>query len=232
MNGGHDLGGMHGLGRILVEENDPTFHADWERRAFALLWATFGTGKYTGDEFRHGIERIHPADYLTSRYYEHWLHTIERNLVAKGISRMKRWRTRPGTTWNTPTLPFPAGMTRKLLRPWPSWHRRVLRHAMRWKRNPASQWATGWSPATGIPPDTPVWQGTFVASTAWSTGCTAPTFCRTRTPPVLASTLSTVTRSGSMHRSSGETRPNGTRRSISTCGRAIFSRHEGCPSQG
>lgn len=84
MNGGHDLGGVHGLGRVLVEENEPTFHSEWERRVFGLLWATFGTGKYTVDEFRHGIERMHPADYLTSRYYEHWLHTMERNLVAKG----------------------------------------------------------------------------------------------------------------------------------------------------
>ena len=34
MNGGHDLGGMHGLGPIAPERDEPVFHADWERRAF------------------------------------------------------------------------------------------------------------------------------------------------------------------------------------------------------
>lgn len=84
MNDGHDLGGMHGLGRVEVEKDEPYFHSPWEKSVFGILWATFGTGKYNLDEFRHGIERMHPADYMTSRYYEHWLHTMERNLVAKG----------------------------------------------------------------------------------------------------------------------------------------------------
>jgi Nitrile hydratase beta subunit len=37
MNGIHDLGGMQGFGPIEREENEPVFHADWERRMFALL---------------------------------------------------------------------------------------------------------------------------------------------------------------------------------------------------
>ncbi len=34
MNGIHDLGGMHGLGPILNEENEPYFHHEWERGYF------------------------------------------------------------------------------------------------------------------------------------------------------------------------------------------------------
>ena len=32
MNGVHDMGGMHGLGLIASEQDEPVFHHDWERR--------------------------------------------------------------------------------------------------------------------------------------------------------------------------------------------------------
>ena len=34
MNGVHDLGGMHGMGPIPIEKNEPAFHEPWERRIF------------------------------------------------------------------------------------------------------------------------------------------------------------------------------------------------------
>ena len=39
MNGVHDLGGMHGMGPIDTDPNEPLFHAEWERRAFAITLA-------------------------------------------------------------------------------------------------------------------------------------------------------------------------------------------------
>ena len=89
MNGIHDLGGMHGLGPIAPETNEPVFHEDWERRVFGVMIATFAGGNYNVDEFRHGIERMKPADYLSTSYYEHWLHTIEANLIEKGVITRK-----------------------------------------------------------------------------------------------------------------------------------------------
>ena len=89
MNGIHDLGGMHGLGPIAAETNEPVFHADWERRVFGVMIATFAGGNFNVDEFRHGIERMNPADYLGTSYYEHWLHTIEANLIEKGVITRK-----------------------------------------------------------------------------------------------------------------------------------------------
>ena len=33
MNSIHDMGGMHGFGLIVVEKNEPVFHADWEEQS-------------------------------------------------------------------------------------------------------------------------------------------------------------------------------------------------------
>jgi nitrile hydratase subunit beta len=85
MNGVHDLGGMHGMGAINPEPNEPVFHEEWERRTFGVMMATFAGGHYNVDQFRHGIERMDPAEYLRSSYYEHWLHTVETLLVEKGV---------------------------------------------------------------------------------------------------------------------------------------------------
>lgn len=85
MNGVHDLGGMQGLGRVDVESNEPVFHDPWEKVVFGTFFATIGQGMYNLDEFRHGIEVMGPAHYLTSSYYEHWLATMEKNLVEKGV---------------------------------------------------------------------------------------------------------------------------------------------------
>ena len=37
------------------------------------------------DEFRHAIERIPPAQYLASSYYERWLAAAETLLVERGV---------------------------------------------------------------------------------------------------------------------------------------------------
>jgi nitrile hydratase len=84
MNGVHDLGGMHGMGPINPEPNEPVFHAPWERTVFGLFVTTFAGGHFNVDEFRHAIERMAPAEYLQSTYYEHWLHAIEGMLVERG----------------------------------------------------------------------------------------------------------------------------------------------------
>jgi nitrile hydratase subunit beta len=85
MNGIHDLGGMHGFGPVIREDNEPVFHEDWERHAFAVLILTMAGGQYTVDELRHSIERMDPAKYLSTSYYEHWLHSAEDLLDRKGV---------------------------------------------------------------------------------------------------------------------------------------------------
>ena len=83
MNGIHDLGGMDGFGPIEREADAPIFHADWERRAFALTLAMAYRGKWNIDLSRYTRERMDPADYLNTGYYEHWLFGLETLLVEK-----------------------------------------------------------------------------------------------------------------------------------------------------
>ena len=54
MNSIHDMGGMHGFGPIVVEDNEPVFHEDWEGRvyALALTWYPWARYKEWGS-FRH-----------------------------------------------------------------------------------------------------------------------------------------------------------------------------------
>jgi nitrile hydratase subunit beta len=85
MNGIHDLGGMHGFGSIMPESNEPVFHHDWEKMAFAMGWVALTHGLFNLDEARHALEQMNPADYLSTSYYEHWLYFLEKNLINKGI---------------------------------------------------------------------------------------------------------------------------------------------------
>ena len=69
MNGIHDMGGMHGFGRVQREENEPVFHAPWEGRVLGISRACSAQQLFNIDESRHGIERMSPVDYLASSYY-------------------------------------------------------------------------------------------------------------------------------------------------------------------
>ncbi len=81
----HDVGGMQGFGPVEQEADEPPFHADWEAHVFALNRALIGRGVYNLDEFRDALERMPPQQYLSSSYYEKWLHAVTTLLVEKGV---------------------------------------------------------------------------------------------------------------------------------------------------
>lgn len=87
MNGPHDMGGMHGFGPINPdpEDKEELFHAEWERRAFAVTLASGFLGKWSIDEARFARETMDPDRYLGASYYEKWLDASERLLVQKGL---------------------------------------------------------------------------------------------------------------------------------------------------
>ena len=85
MNGAHDLGGMHGFGPVNPESDEPVFHTQWERRCFALTLAMGAYGAWNLDATRYARETMPPGEYLTTSYYEHWLHGLERQLVDHGF---------------------------------------------------------------------------------------------------------------------------------------------------
>ncbi|MFV2093325.1 MAG: nitrile hydratase subunit beta [Hyphomicrobiales bacterium] len=87
MNGGHDLGGRHGLGPVDAEAGEPVFHDQWEGRAFAITVAMGATGQWTVDASRQARENQHPADYLRKSYYEIWLTGLQALLVEHGLLR-------------------------------------------------------------------------------------------------------------------------------------------------
>jgi hypothetical protein len=81
----NDVGGMQGFPAIVEELDEPPFHSDWEAHVFAMNRALIGAGVYNLDEFRDAVERMPPALYLSSSYYEKWLHAIQTLLVEKGV---------------------------------------------------------------------------------------------------------------------------------------------------
>jgi len=85
MNGIHDVGGMDGFGPVDTTEGEDTFHEAWEGRTYAGFVAGLGTGTFGIDEFRHAIERMPPADYLTATYYDRWLRAVTRLFVENGV---------------------------------------------------------------------------------------------------------------------------------------------------
>lgn len=85
MNGVHDMGGMHGMGNIQPEDNEPVFHARWEARLFAIVRAMGASGKWNIDASRHQRELIAPAEYLRMSYYEKWLAGLLELMVKKEL---------------------------------------------------------------------------------------------------------------------------------------------------
>jgi nitrile hydratase subunit beta len=85
MNGVHDMGGMHGMGPIRPESDEPVFHAAWEARVFAMVRAMGAWGRWNIDASRHQRELIPPAEYLRMSYYEKWLAGLLELMVKTGL---------------------------------------------------------------------------------------------------------------------------------------------------
>ena len=109
MNGGHDLGGMHGFGPVTPEPDEPVFHHGWERRAFALTLACGFLGRWNLDMSRHARERIPPPRYLDASYYEIWLEGLRTLLVERALLSAAELETgRPeGPPTDDPRVPGP-----------------------------------------------------------------------------------------------------------------------------
>jgi nitrile hydratase beta subunit len=86
MNGVHDMGGMHGMGPIRHELNEPVFHEPWEGRVYAMTRVVrAGGGRQNLDNSRHLLELLPPAEYLRMTYYERWYARLANLLVTNAI---------------------------------------------------------------------------------------------------------------------------------------------------
>jgi nitrile hydratase len=81
----HDMGGMHGFGRVEAEPDEPPFHERWEGRVFAMQRAVGFAGLWTIDAGRASLEALPPLDYLGSSYYRRWFLGLERRLLRHGL---------------------------------------------------------------------------------------------------------------------------------------------------
>ncbi|MDQ3549240.1 MAG: nitrile hydratase subunit beta, partial [Chloroflexota bacterium] len=106
---------MHGFGPVEPEANEPLFHAEWEARVRAMMYATVGR-VFNLDEFRYGIEQMPPADYLRSSYFERWLATVEYNLIEKGVLTSAELDARTALLQQQPDAELP--LTGSVERPW------------------------------------------------------------------------------------------------------------------
>ncbi len=108
MNGVHDMGGMHGMGPIEREKNEPVFHAAWEGRIYALTRVMrTGGGRWNLDASRHAIEVLPPAEYLRMSYYERWLARMVTQLMSTGAAtaaEIESGQPAPGSAKGTPAV--------------------------------------------------------------------------------------------------------------------------------
>ena len=85
MNGVHDMGGMHGFGKVEAEPDEPVFHAAWEGRVLAMQRAMTYTGEWNIDMSRAAQEKLPPQVYLSVSYYKRWALGLEQNLLGRGL---------------------------------------------------------------------------------------------------------------------------------------------------
>ena len=107
MNGVHDMGGMHGMGPVEHENNEPVFHARWEGRLFAMVRAMGVWGKWNIDASRHSREVIPAAEYLRMSYYEKWTTGLIELLVKSGLvtqAEIESGKRAKGSAKATPPL--------------------------------------------------------------------------------------------------------------------------------
>jgi nitrile hydratase len=85
VNGGQDLGGAQGFGPVAPEADEPVFHGEWEKRAFALTLAMAMPGQWNIDMSRFARENRNPAEYLTMSYYQLWFAGLETMLKERDL---------------------------------------------------------------------------------------------------------------------------------------------------
>ena len=114
MNGVHDMGGMHGMGPIQVEKDEPVFHEPWEGRLFALRRAMGAWRKWNIDVTRHEIELVAPAEYLRLSYYARQFVAFLPMLVKSGLvtqSEIESGIPAEGQSKATPALTVEKALT-------------------------------------------------------------------------------------------------------------------------
>jgi nitrile hydratase beta subunit len=119
MNGVHDMGGMHGMGPVRHEPNEPVFHEVWEGRVYAMTRVIRAAGgRQNIDNARYSLELLPPVDYLRMSYYERWFTRLVNQLVTNGIVTREELETSDPAAGSAKAVPrITAAMVPDLPRP-------------------------------------------------------------------------------------------------------------------
>ena len=79
-----DLGGLPRFGVVAPGPEGDLFHAEWERKAFALTLALVATGSWNIDQSRAARETV--PDNLKLSYFQIWLAALEKLLQERGLA--------------------------------------------------------------------------------------------------------------------------------------------------
>jgi nitrile hydratase len=102
------MAGMHGMGLLLPERDEPVFHHPWEARVQGLVRAMGAFGRWNIDASRHQRELIPAAEQLRMSYYERWLAGLTELLLRHGFvtaEELASGKAAPGGAKLTPALP-------------------------------------------------------------------------------------------------------------------------------
>jgi nitrile hydratase beta subunit len=109
MNGPQDVGGRHGFGPVVPEDESIRFHAEWEKRVLGVTLASAALGYWNIDASRHARESLPPAIYYGASYYEIWLRGLE--ALSPAQERFRR-RNSPTAGRSRPVSARTAGCRR------------------------------------------------------------------------------------------------------------------------
>ena len=92
MDGIHDMGGMHGFGKVEPEPNEPLFHAPWEGRVLAMNARHGLRRRLEHRQSRFAQEQLPPPIYLAASYYQSWALRLEKHADRARLGRRRRDR--------------------------------------------------------------------------------------------------------------------------------------------
>lgn len=81
-----DIGGLRGFGPVRPEQDEPLFHAAWERKAMSLTLAIGASGRWTIDHSRSARESLPVERYRADTYYQIWLDALDEQMKHYGMA--------------------------------------------------------------------------------------------------------------------------------------------------
>lgn len=114
MKGAHDLGGKHGFGPVDRSQTED-FVYRWEEQVFGLTLTCGMLGHWNLDQSRYARENTDPVHYLTSTYYEHWLHGLETLLIENALISKDELKGHSPPSTQTADVAVPPDATKRIV---------------------------------------------------------------------------------------------------------------------